>query len=168
MSAGIASWRMPPAVARWSASRTPRERAVLAALAVLVAGLLAWFAVWQPLQRDLAALQVAVPAEQRALAAARRMTDDIASLARNPPAQRTVDARAELERIAAERGLRAALTDITWQDDRVRLVFADVHVDALVPFLEALARDARLTVREATLTARVEPGTVRAEITLAR
>lgn len=168
MSAGVASWRMPPAVARWSASRTPRERAVLAALAVLVAALLAWFAVWQPLQRDLAALQAAVPAGQRALAGARRMADDMTSLARNPPAQRTVDARAELERLATERGLRSAVTEIAWRDDRVRLVFADVSVDALVPFLEALARDARLTVREATLTARVEPGSVRAEITLAR
>lgn len=168
MSAGIVRSRIPPAVTRWSASRSPRERAVLAALAVLLAALLGWFAAWQPLQRDLTALQAAVPAEQRALAAARRMAEDMTSLARNPPAQRTVDARAELERIAAERGLRAALTEIAWQDDRVRLVFADVNVDALVPFLEALARDARLTVREAALTARVEPGTVRAEITLAR
>jgi type II secretory pathway component PulM len=168
MSSGIASLRMPPAVARWAAARTMRERGALAALAVLLAALLGWFAVWQPLQRDLASLQVAVPAERRALVSARRMVDEMAALSRNAPAPRAVDARAELERIVAERGLRPALTEISWQDERARLVFADVSLDALVPFLDALARDARLTIREATLTARVEPGTVRAEITLAR
>ena len=40
--------------------------------------------------------------------------------------------------------------------------------DALIAGLEALQRDAQLRVVEATLTARVEPGTVRAELVLAR
>ena len=50
----------------------------------------------------------------------------------------------------------------------MRIVFADVGVDPLVALLDTLYRDAQLRVVEATLTARVEPGTVRAELTLAR
>jgi type II secretory pathway component PulM len=168
MTNGAISARLPPQFGRWLAARTRRERGILAALAALLVTIVVWFGLWQPLQRDLATLSVTVPAEHRALAGARKMADEMAALARNPAPRRTADPRAELERIAAERGLRAAITEQSWQDERVRLVFADVTVDALVRFLEALTRDTALLIVEATLTARVEPGTVRAEITLSR
>ena len=109
-----------------------------------------------------------MPGERSALAQARKMADEMVSLARTAPARRATDARAELERVLAERGLRSAVTQLDWQDGRARIVFADVGVDALVSLLEALQRDAQLRIVEATLTARVEPGTVRAELTLAR
>jgi len=48
------------------------------------------------------------------------------------------------------------------------LVFAAVGYDALIAALEALQRDEKLRAVEAVITARVEPGMVRAEITLAR
>jgi type II secretory pathway component PulM len=47
-------------------------------------------------------------------------------------------------------------------------VFAAIGYDTLVGLIDALQRDARLRVVEATITARVDPGTVRAELTLAR
>ncbi len=62
---------------------------------------------------------------------------------------------------------RGAVTSIDWRDGRARIVLAEVGYDALIVALEALQRDARLRVVEATLTARVEPGIVRAELTLA-
>ena len=60
------------------------------------------------------------------------------------------------------------MTQLDWQEGRARIVFAAVGYDALIVALEALQRDAQLRAVEATLTARVEPGMVRAELTLAR
>ncbi len=68
----------------------------------------------------------------------------------------------------AQQGMRAPMTQLEWQEGRARIVFADVKFDALVATLEALQRDAHLRVVEGTLTARVEPGSVRAELTVAR
>jgi type II secretory pathway component PulM len=67
-----------------------------------------------------------------------------------------------------QQNLRAAVTQLEWRDGRAHVVLAAVGYDALVGALEALQRDAGLRVVEATLTARVEPGTVRADFTLAR
>ena len=164
----LASLETPPWLDRWRSARTPRERRVIAVLAVFVVAVAGWLGVWQPLQRDLAALRTAVPAERAALAQGRKVADEMAALARATPARRATDARAELERALGERGLRGALTQLDWQDERVRLVFADVGVEPLVSLLDALYRDAQLRIVEATLTARVDPGTVRAELTLAR
>jgi general secretion pathway protein M len=168
MRPGIAQLAAPAWLVRWRSARTPRERWVIAALVVLVAAVAGWLAVWQPVQRDLAALRAAAPAERSALGEARKMADEMVALTRTAPAAAATDARADLDRVLGERGLRGALTQLDWQDDRARLVFTDVGFDPLLALLEALQRDARLRVIDATLTARVEPGTVRAELTLAR
>jgi len=168
MRLGLARFEASPWLDRWRTARTPRERRVIAALALLVAAVIGWLVVWLPLQRDLAALRATVPAERNTLAQARKVADEMVSLARTAPVRRATDARAELERVLGERGLRGALTQLDWQDERVRIVFANVGVDPLVALLDVLQRDAQLRIVEATLTARVEPGTVRAELTLAR
>ena len=168
MTSATSSFRAPPWLERWRASRTPRERAVVAALVVVIVVALAWLAIWQPLQRDLGALASAAPAERQALAAARKMADEMAALGRNAPVRRASDARAELERVLNERGVRGSVTSLDWQDGRARIVFADVSVEMLVALLDTLERDGQLRVIEGTLTARVDPGTVRAELTLSR
>ena len=128
----------------------------------------AWLVLWQPLARDIAALRVANARDAVALAEARRMTDEIAGLARAVAPAAAADPRADFERIVTELGVRGALTQQEWKDGRASVVFGAVAFDALVATLEALQRDARLRVVEATITARVEPGTVRAELVLAR
>ena len=67
-----------------------------------------------------------------------------------------------------QQNLRSAVTQLEWRDGRAYVVLAAVDYDALIVALEAMQRDARLRAVEATLTARVEPGMVRAELTLAR
>jgi type II secretory pathway component PulM len=96
------------------------------------------------------------------------MAAEIAGLARAPSPAAIGEPRVALDRVLAQHGLRSAVTQSEWQDGRARLVFAAVGFDALVAALEALQREGRLRVVEATLTARVEPGTVRAEVVLAR
>ncbi len=168
MAIGTAALRPPESLRRWWAGKSRAERRVVLALAALVAAALAWLVVWQPLLRDIAALRVAVPAERAALAAAQQTVDTMAGFARNPAARAAGEPRAELDRLLREQGLRAAVTQLDWQESRARLVFAAVSVDALVGLLEAAQRDAQLRIVEATLTARVEPGSVRADLVLAR
>jgi type II secretory pathway component PulM len=157
-------------VARWLAGKSEGERRSVAAILVVAALALSWAAIWQPLVRDSATLRASRAAGAGALAVARHMSDEIVGLERTaaspPPA--TNDLRAGLERVLAQQNLRGAVTQLDWQDGRARLVLAAVGYDPLMFTLEALQRDLQLRAVEVSLTARVEPGTVRAEITLAR
>ena len=151
------------------AEHSPVERRIAAALAIVVAVVVLWLAVWQPMTRDATSLRVARAANAAALAQAREMTKEIGELARSGATEaRPTDARADLDRVLAQQNLRAAVTSLDWRDGRAHVVLAAVSYDALIAALEALQRDARLRAVEAALTARVEPGTVRAELTLAR
>jgi type II secretory pathway component PulM len=152
---------------RWS-GLSLRDRRIVTVVAAIAAAALAWSAVWQPLQRDVGAMRAAAPREAAALRDGRRVADEVAGLARAAAPAPAVDARAALDRTLAEHRLRAAVTQLDWQEGRARIVFAAVGFDALVAVLEALQCDGHLRVVEAAITARVEPGSVRAEITLAR
>ena len=74
----------PQSLSRWWAAKRLGERKVVYALGALLGVAGAWFVVWQPLTRDLAALRAAAPVERSARAAAQRMADELAGLARNP------------------------------------------------------------------------------------
>jgi general secretion pathway protein M len=166
MATPFASLDSSSPLARWWAAKGTSERRVAAAIAAIVVAGLAWWLLWQPLTRDIAAMRTVQTREASAFAAAEKMAAEIAGLARTTAAPPAADARGDLERVLAQQGLRQAATQMDWQDGRARVVFADVRFDALVAALEALQRDAQLRVVEATLTARVEPGTVRAELVL--
>ena len=159
---------IPHFVANWTATHSPTERRIAAALAILVALAALWTMVWQPMTRDATSLLVAQATDAAALARAREMTKEIGELARAAPKAISTDARADLDRALLQQNLRSAVTSVDWRDGRAHVVLAAVSYDALIGALEALQRDARLRVVEGTITARVEPGTVRAELTLGR
>ena len=138
------------------------------AIAAAVGIAVLWLAVWEPLRRDADVLRAAHAINAAELGAARKMTEEAAGLARTPAAPAPADPRATLDRILAQQNLRGAVTQLDWQEGRARVVFAAVAYNALITSLEALQREGNLRVVDATLTARVEPGTVRAELTLAR
>lgn len=145
-----------------------RERAlvVLGALVVIVGA--AWPLGWQPIERDLALSTRELAQLHARTASLRKASDDIAVLKRSVKTPRTADPRAAVESAVSALGLRQALTSLDLADGRVRTTFAAVDFDALVALLNALGRDELLFVREATLVARMEPGSVRAELTLSR
>ena len=146
------------AFTQWWQLRSRSERMLLAAAAATAALALAWLVVWQPLARD-----------TDRLADARRRADEIAGLARTPPSVVTADPRAALDPVLAQQNLKTAATTIERIDnERIRLTFNAIGFDALTVFLDALQRDARLRAVELVATARVEPGQVRADVTLAR
>jgi len=154
--------RTPAPVARWLAGKSRVERRIVVAIAVAVGVAVLWLGLWQPLRHDAEAMRSARDANASTLAAARKMTEEAAGLARATPAGAPANARAALERVLAQQNLRGAVTQLDWQEGRAHVVFAAIPYDALVALLEALR------AVDATLTARVEPGAVRAELTLAR
>ena len=160
--------RAPAPFARWLAGKTRTERRVVVAIVVAVAIAVLWLALWEPLRRDADAMRAAHAVSAAELATARKMTEEAAGLARTPAAPAPVDPRAALDRILSQQNLRGAVTQLDWQEGRAHVVFAAVPYDALIALLEALQREGGLRAVDATLTARVEPGTVRAELTLAR
>ncbi|MEP6656833.1 MAG: type II secretion system protein GspM [Betaproteobacteria bacterium] len=153
-------------VTSWWAGKSRRERRVLVALGVFAFGALAWVTLWQPLVRDIARLEADRARSASEWATAQREVADITRLTR-APLPPPVEGRAALEQSLVRSGLRGALTQLDWQERRAHVVFASVSFPALVTWLDALQRDAGLLAVEATMSARVEPGTIRAELVLA-
>jgi type II secretory pathway component PulM len=145
-----------------------RERALIVGAGIVVALAAGWTWIWQPMNADIARLQRDLPRAHGVLTTARAQADALVALQRTSVAAKISDPRAAVERALAERSLRPAVTALDVQEGRVRLTFAAVRFDALIAFLDASARIDGLRAVDAVLAARVEPGTVRAELTLAR
>jgi type II secretory pathway component PulM len=149
----------------WWRLRTHAERGVLAAAASLFAAALVWLLVWLPIQGDIARLTRELGVQRAALAQARIQADALAGLERRTPAP-VREVRAAVDLALAQSGIKAGAIDRTGDDLRVTL--DSVSFNALTTLLESLQRDAALRVVDLTATARVEPGMVRAELTLRR
>ena len=166
MSVRFVALRTPMPVRTWLATKSPAERRVIAVVAALVLLVILWVLLWEPLQRDVRRLRVERDARATALALARHDVDEITTLQRAPAAP-PVDVKSAVQQSLVSAGLRNAVTDLQWPQSRAQITFAAVEFASLVRWLEALQRDTGIAVREATLSARVEPGTVRAELVLA-
>ncbi len=143
-------------------SRPPRERAVLATGAVIVAVLLIAVLAWIPLERsrtrlvaELPRLRASVVALERDAAEAQRLRA-IAPLAAATPAS-----------TATPRDLPGA--QVTMADEKpARLRGDDVAFTALLEWLAAAQSANGLRVESARIEALAAPGRVRADLTLAR
>jgi type II secretory pathway component PulM len=153
---------------QWWHLRSRREQLVIILVAAVAAIALLWAFVWQPLQRDTERLARALSDGRAALAEARKQSDEIAGLARNAPAAPPGDARAAIESAMSRQGLKPTGGIERVGDQRWRTTFAAVSFDSLTAFIDGLQRDAGVRAAEVSVTARVEPGQVRADVTLAR
>ena len=157
----------PAAASAWERASS-RER-ILVALAALVVVLAAgWALLWQPMRSDIARLTRDLPRAKASLAAARAQADALAALRQSTPLGKRTDARVVVERALVEHNLPPSVASLDVVDGRVRLTFAALRFDALVGLLAALSKSDGLRAVDAVLTTRVEPGTVRAELSLAR
>ncbi|MCC7325992.1 MAG: type II secretion system protein M [Burkholderiales bacterium] len=145
-----------------------RERTLLGVAALVVLFAAGWAWLWQPMNADITRLQRDLPRAKSTLDAARAQADDLVALQRVTVPVKSADPRSAVERVLGERGLRSEVTSLDVQDGRVRMTFAAVRFDALPALLATLATADALRVVDAVLTARVEPGIVRAELTLGR
>jgi type II secretory pathway component PulM len=156
-------------LAHWWHVRSRGERTWLGVIVTAIVLSVLWLFVWQPLVRDTDRLVQRAPLDRAALAEARRASDEIAGLARSAPAPQVGDPRAALDAALAAKNLKGVATQIERIDnERLRVTFERIDFDALAVALDALQREARVRAVEVVATARVEPGLVRADVTLTR
>ncbi|HEY3177394.1 MAG TPA: type II secretion system protein GspM [Casimicrobiaceae bacterium] len=151
----------------WDRASSRERRLAIAGVALVVIAL-GWGFLWQPLKADIERTREDRVRVGTLLALARSSFDEGTGLARASPKPAVVDPRGAVTRAFADRGVRVPAGGIDVRDNRVHVVLPDVQFDALVGALDALARDDGLRPVEATLTARVAPGTLRAELTFGR
>jgi len=153
---------------QWWHLRSRREQLVIILVAAVAAIALLWAFVWQPLQRDTERLARALADGRAALAEARKQSDEIAGLARNAPAAPAGDARAAIDSAMSRQGLKPTGGGMERVgDQRWRATFDAISFDSLTAFIDGLQRDAGVRAAEVSVTARVEPGQVRVDVTLA-
>jgi general secretion pathway protein M len=158
---------LPPRLARALDAASPRERRLVVAAVLVVVLAVLYVLAWQPLTRDIERAREALARDRATLAAVQRL--DAASAASStvaPPA--ITEPRAAVLAALDARGLRSGAAQVELREGRIAMVLDGVRFDTLVGLADELARTAGLRVVEARLLARVEPGTVRAEMTLGR
>ena len=151
---------------QWWQLRSPAERTAWLIVGGIALVLVAWLLIWQPLTSETERLERRLMEQRAALATARHQADEIAALARSAVEPLPRDARADVESALARQGLKATAID-RGEDQRLRVTLDAVSFEALTRLLEGLQRDARLNAVDLTAAARVEPGQVRAEMTVA-
>lgn len=145
-----------------------RERVLVVAGTIVVVAALGQALLWEPLVRDLERTDQALASARVRAMQLQQAANEVAGLEREAKSPRTADPRAAAERIVIAAGLRGELTAIGINDGRVRLTFAAIDFAALNALIAQLGRDEQLFLVEALVAARVVPGSVRAELALAR
>ena len=145
-----------------------RERALVWIAVVLVVAATLYTLVWQPLLRDIARLRDEVPRAQALLTQARDRAAGLPDAPVAPARLLPAEMRSLVDQTLNQKGLRAQVDVLETRDEGVHVVFSAVAFNALVGWLDELASQHGLRVMEATLTARVEPGMVRADVGLTR
>jgi type II secretory pathway component PulM len=149
------------------ASAHPAQRRLWLALSVLVALVLAGFVALR-LQDAITRSGEDVMRNRLMLDVARARAAENVALARSNVPARNGDPRSAIERVLAVNGLRYTALDPQRGDSAQRIVIEAAPFDALIRALATLARQEGLRVTDASFTARVDPGTVRAELAFTR
>lgn len=159
--------RRPLADAWHAANPARRSLFVTGGVAALLAAALA--IAWQPFTAALSRARDDVARTRIELAIARERAAETESLVRAAVAPSpTADVRSTVTRVLGEHSLQSAPVEAKSADGRFAVVVADARFDAVVNALDALARKEGIRLVEGTVTARVDPGSVRAELTFAR
>lgn len=149
---------------RWR-SLGARERRFVIAGTLVVGAALVNVVLWRPVATDLPrAEREAARAETRLLHA--RAAALAGGAQGEAPAREPLDSAIRAALARADIAPADAMLDAN--AGRATLVLPSVRFDTLVALIDALAREAAVHVVDATIAARVEPGRVRAELTLSR
>jgi type II secretory pathway component PulM len=160
--------RWPRALTRtWDAGRAS-QRAAWIGLALVATIVVALAVLAVPLRDAIARMRQDVAHHRAVLAVARARAAENLALSRAAAPMARPDPRAAIDRVFTERGLAYVRVDAEAPEGEVRIVMDTAPFDALVHALDTLARDEGIRVADATVTGRVEAGTVRAELALTR
>jgi type II secretory pathway component PulM len=153
--------------AAWDAASASQRLLLAGSVLVSALGIALWLGA-APLTAAIARAEADVARSRLVLEIARERIADSESLARAAPPSRAGEMRAAVDGVLARHGLQSAPVDARSSDGRHTVVIAQARFEALVAALDALAADEGIHVAEATLSALVDPGAVRAELTFAR
>jgi type II secretory pathway component PulM len=142
-----------------------RERRWLVVGTVVVVSALAYAFAWQPVVADL-------PRAGRDAERAQARWDRARAAVAIAGTRATVPAREPLDvairGALAKAGIAPADVTLDVSGPRAALTLPSIRFGTLVGLIDALARERAVHVVDATIVARVEPGRVRAELSLAR
>jgi type II secretory pathway component PulM len=146
----------------WEA-RSERERAVLVAAAVLVAGAALYALVWDPGLRASAKLSSVLPRMRAQVEDMRLQQKEIVLLRKSSPsASQAADLRALLRASAARGPLAGTAHSLEWQSsERVAFTASAVDFDRWLQWITAVQRELGIRVEACTIAALGEPGMVR-------
>ena len=147
------------------AALAPRERRMLLLGSAVLAAALLYALVWLPLAQDLPRARADAERAQRRLASATAAAAIASSRATVVP-RGPIDAA--IRGALAKHGIAAGDATVEVAGARAALTIPSVRFATLVALVDGLARGDAVHVVDATITARVEPGVVRAELTLGR
>jgi type II secretory pathway component PulM len=153
-------------LAAWDA--VPASRRLLLGAATVVVVIVALAAATGPMTEAIGRTRSDIARTKQLIDVARERNADSAGLARGNVAVRTVDVRTAVDGTLARHALRAAPAAANTADGRYAIVIDDGRFESIVIALDSLARDEGVRVIEATFTARVEPGRVRADLAFVR
>ena len=157
---------LPPSLARaWDTGDT-RQRVVWVALAVVLVSA-AGFAAAISIQESAARTRAELERNRLILDIARARVAESATLARESAPVHAQDVRAAIARVLSSEGILYA-PDARTSGEPVRIVVGKARFDVLVRALDILARQEGIRTVDAMFAAQVDPGSVRAELTLAR
>jgi general secretion pathway protein M len=147
-------------LARYFATKSPRERLLMGALAAAVLIWLAVTQIVQPLQAHRRDMAARIPRIERALARLQAAPEALAA----PPDSRATPA------ILTEAADTFALkiSRLQPQGSGAQLTLEDAPFDSVLLWIEALQRDDALRLMDLTLTRRPAPGVVGATLTMER
>jgi type II secretory pathway component PulM len=153
--------RWPHSLTRtWDAGRASQRTAWIAIATV------AMIAVANPLRDAIARTREDIVRNRVELDVARARIAESAALARAAAPIQNADIRPAVDRVLSARGLDYAVE--AQGEGPLRIVVEAAPFDALIRALDALAHEDGVRVVEAIVSARVDPGTVRAELALTR
>lgn len=149
------------------ASRSPRDRRLLAIAGVGVVAIVLVAFAWLPLERKRKSLAESVPAQALLLAGMEQQAAEVSRIRSMPavtPAAATPTATAATALATRLPGAQAAALD----DKRIRLTGADLPYGGVLEAIAAAQSGYGMRVDSARIEALPAPGRVRAEIVLAR
>jgi type II secretory pathway component PulM len=136
---------------------------LLVLVALALGALLAW-----RLQDAIARSREDLSRNRLMLDIARARAAENATLMRANVAPKPDDVRSAIDRVLAANGLRYTAVGPHRDDGAQQVVVEAAPFDALIRALDTLAREEGVRVVDASIAARIEPGTVRAEIAFTR
>ena len=147
------------ALTEFLASKSAREKVLLAALGVLVTGWLGFTQIWAPLQMHRHEMAARIPRLERALAVAQTLP--AAVVAADPR-----DLPALITDAAGAFGLN--ITRLQPEGAKVQITLEDAAFETVLLWIEALQQANGLRLSDLTLTRRPAPGVVATSLTVER